>query len=91
MGTFILYKTILASGILILSLMVAMYSTLIERKIAGFFQDRLGPDRAGPWGLFQPMADGIKLHRRSMRWVFPIPGTPADWKTVLGTTSTSGT
>jgi NADH-quinone oxidoreductase subunit H len=38
-----------------------MYSTLIERKVAGFFQDRLGPDRAGPWGLFQPLADGIKL------------------------------
>jgi NADH-quinone oxidoreductase subunit H len=33
----------------------------MERKIAGFFQDRLGPDRAGPWGLFQPLADGIKL------------------------------
>lgn len=61
MGTFILYKTILASCILMISLLVAMYSTLIERKIAGFFQDRLGPDRAGPWGLFQPLADGIKL------------------------------
>jgi len=61
MGFFILYKTILASGILMLSLVVAMYSTLIERKVAGFFQDRLGPDRAGPWGLFQPLADGIKL------------------------------
>jgi NADH-quinone oxidoreductase subunit H len=61
MGTFIIYKTILASSILILSLLVAMYSTLIERKVAGFLQDRLGPDRAGPWGLFQPLADGIKL------------------------------
>ena len=61
MGNFILYKTILASTILILSLLVAMYSTLIERKVAGFIQDRLGPDRAGPWGLFQPLADGIKL------------------------------
>jgi NADH-quinone oxidoreductase subunit H len=38
-----------------------MYSTLIERKVAGFLQDRLGPDRAGPWGLLQPLADGIKL------------------------------
>ena len=61
MITFIIYKTILASLILIISLVVAMYSTLIERKVAGFFQDRLGPDRAGPWGLFQPLADGIKL------------------------------
>jgi len=61
MGIFVLYKTILASVILILSLLVAMYSTLIERKVAGFLQDRLGPDRAGPWGLLQPLADGIKL------------------------------
>ena len=61
MTIFILYKTLFASVILILSLVVAMYSTLIERKMAGFFQDRLGPDRAGPWGLFQPLADGIKL------------------------------
>ena len=61
MGIFVLYKTILASVILILSLLVAMYSTLIERKVAGFLQDRLGPDRAGPWGLLQPLADGRKL------------------------------
>ncbi|MCX6287741.1 MAG: NADH-quinone oxidoreductase subunit NuoH [Bacteroidetes bacterium] len=61
MGTLLLYKTILASAILVMSLVVAMYSTLIERKVAGFFQDRLGPNRAGPWGMFQPLADGIKL------------------------------
>jgi NADH-quinone oxidoreductase subunit H len=58
---FIVYKVLLTSGILVLSLLVAMYSTLVERKVAGFFQDRLGPDRAGPWGILQPLADGIKL------------------------------
>ena len=43
---FVLYKLILCVAILLLSLMIAMYATLAERKIAGFFQDRLGPNRA---------------------------------------------
>ncbi len=43
------------------SLVVAMYTTYAERKVAAFLQDRHGPDRAGPFGILQPLADGGKL------------------------------
>jgi NADH-quinone oxidoreductase subunit H len=58
---FIIYKFALATLIMLVSLVVAMYSTYVERKVAGFFQDRYGPNRAGPYGILQPLADGLKL------------------------------
>jgi NADH-quinone oxidoreductase subunit H len=54
-------KLMLILAVVLGSLVVAMYCTLAERKIAGWIQDRRGPNRAGPFGIFQPLADGLKL------------------------------
>jgi NADH-quinone oxidoreductase subunit H len=61
MLSLLIYKFILVLIIFGISLLIAMYATYGERKIAAFMQDRMGPSRAGPWGILQPAADGLKM------------------------------
>lgn len=58
---FMIEKLVLIIGIVSISLVIAMYETWLERKVAAWMQDRRGPMRAGPIGLLQPLADGLKL------------------------------
>jgi NADH-quinone oxidoreductase subunit H len=57
----IIEKLVLILIVVMGSLVIAMYATYGERKIAAALQDRRGPNRAGPFGLLQPLADGLKL------------------------------
>ena len=59
--TFLIEKIVLVTVLFTLTLTIAAYSTWAERKVAAWLQDRVGPNRAGIFGLLQPLADGGKM------------------------------
>ena len=62
--------TVIKIAVIIVPLMLAVaYLTYAERKIIGFIQVRIGPNRVGPLGLLQPIADGLKLALKEV--IFP--------------------
>jgi NADH-quinone oxidoreductase subunit H len=59
--TFLLLSILKVVVVLVITLMSVAYTVLLERKVLGRIQNRWGPSRVGPFGMMQPMADGIKL------------------------------
>ena len=76
----LLEKTILVAILTLVTLGIAAYLTYGERKVAAFMQDRLGPNRAGIFGLLQPIADAGKLFFKEEF----IPKTAEKWMFILG-------
>ena len=54
----VLLKTLVAFGLLLVAVILMIW---FERKLISDFQNRVGPNKAGPWGLLQTLADGLKL------------------------------
>lgn len=78
--TFIIDKMVIIVIVFAITMLMAMYATLAERKVAAWMQDRIGPNRAGKGGILQPLADGLKLFSKEEF----IPNTPNRFLFILG-------
>jgi NADH-quinone oxidoreductase subunit H len=78
--TLLLIKGTIILLIFGITLLIATYSTYAERKVAAFIQDRVGPNRAGPFGLLQPIADAGKMFFKEDF----IPAQSNKWLFILG-------
>jgi NADH-quinone oxidoreductase subunit H len=58
---YVLLSVVKIAVVMVILLMCVAYTVLLERKVVGRIQNRYGPSRVGPFGLWQPMADGLKL------------------------------
>lgn len=79
-STLLLEKGTIIFAVFAITMLMAMYSTWAERKVAAFLQDRVGPNRAGVWGLLQPLADGLKLFSKEEFF----PNTPNKFLFIIG-------
>lgn len=78
--TVLVIKSLVILAVFGITLLIATYSTYAERKVAAFLQDRIGPNRAGPFGLLQPIADAGKMFFKEDF----IPAQASKWLFILG-------
>jgi len=79
-SAFIIEKSVVILVVFAVTMLMAMYSTWAERKVAAYLQDRVGPNRAGWGGLLQPLADGLKLFSKEEF----TPNTPNKFLFMVG-------